>query len=131
MEETKKRAREQGYVTTLFGRRIHVPGIADKNPARRNFSERAAINAPIQGTAADVIKRAMIRMPQALAGAGVKARMLLQVHDELLFEVPEDEVEVTSEVVREVMEGACRPVLELSIPLIADAGVGDNWAEAH
>jgi DNA polymerase-1 len=131
MEETKKRAREQGYVTTLFGRRIHVPGIADKNPARRNFSERAAINAPIQGTAADVIKRAMIRMPQALAGAGVKARMLLQVHDELLFEVPEDEVEVTSEVVREVMEGACRPVIELSIPLIADAGVGDNWAEAH
>jgi DNA polymerase-1 len=131
MEETKKRAREQGYVTTLFGRRIHVPGIADKNPARRNFSERAAINAPIQGTAADVIKRAMIRMPRALAGAGVKARMLLQVHDELLFEVPEDEVEVTSEVVREVMEGACRPVLELSIPLIADAGVGDNWAEAH
>ena len=131
MEETKKRAREQGYVTTLFGRRIHVPGIADKNPARRNFSERAAINAPIQGTAADVIKRAMIRMPRALAGAGVKARMLLQVHDELLFEVPEDEVEVTSEVVREVMEGACRPVIELSIPLIADAGVGDNWAEAH
>jgi DNA polymerase-1 len=131
MAETKKRAREQGYVTTLFGRRIHVPGIADKNPARRNFSERAAINAPIQGTAADVIKRAMIRMPQALARAGVKARMLLQVHDELLFEVPEDEVEVTSEVVREVMEGACRPVIELSIPLIADAGVGDNWAEAH
>ena len=131
MEETKKRAREQGYVTTLFGRRIHVPGIADKNPARRNFSERAAINAPIQGTAADVIKRAMIRMPRALAGAGVKARMLLQVHDELLFEVPEDEVEVTSEVVREVMEGACRPVLNLSIPLIADVGVGDNWAEAH
>ena len=131
MEETKQRAREQGYVTTLFGRRIHVPGIADKNPARRNFSERAAINAPIQGAAADVIKRAMIRMPRALAGAGVKARMLLQVHDELLFEVPEDEVEVTSEVVREVMEGACRPVLELSAPLIADAGVGDNWAEAH
>jgi DNA polymerase-1 len=131
MAATRAQARERGFVTTLFGRRIYVPGIADKNPARRNFSERAAINAPIQGTAADVIKRAMIRVPPALVEAGLKARMLLQVHDELVFEVPEAEVEQTSGLVRQVMENACQPVLELSVPLIADAGIGDNWAEAH
>jgi len=131
MAAMKKRAKEQGYVTTLFGRRIHVPGIADKNPARRNFSERAAINAPIQGTAADIIKRAMIRVPKALTAAGLSGTMLLQVHDELLFEVPADEVEATSDLVREVMAEACSPVLQLSVPLTADAGVGDNWAEAH
>ena len=131
MEATKKQAREQGYVTTLFGRRIHVSGIADKNPARRNFSERAAINAPIQGTAADIIKRAMVRVPRALTDAGLTGTMLLQVHDELLFEVPEAEVEATSALVRKVMSDACHPVIQLSIPLTADAGVGDNWAEAH
>ncbi len=131
MARTRAEARERGFVTTLFGRRIHVPGIADKNPARRNFSERAAINAPIQGTAADIIKRAMIRIPPALAEAGLAARMLLQVHDELVFEVPEGEIEETSALVRGVMESACRPALELSVPLTADAGVGDNWAEAH
>jgi DNA polymerase-1 len=108
-----------------------VPGIRDKNPARRNFSERAAINAPIQGSAADVIKRAMIRVPGALAGAKLKARMLLQVHDELMFEVPEAEVEATIALVKQVMEGACLPVLELSVPLVVDAGVANNWAEAH
>jgi DNA polymerase-1 len=131
MARTRAEARERGFVTTLFGRRIHVPGIADKNPARRNFSERAAINAPIQGTAADIIKRAMIRVPPALAEAGLAARMLLQVHDELVFEVPKAEVEATAELVRDVMENACLPALELSVPLTADAGVGDNWAEAH
>ncbi len=131
MDRTKEECREQGFVTTLFGRKIHVPGIGDKNPARRNFSERAAINAPIQGSAADVIKRAMIRVPGALAGAKLKARMLLQVHDELMFEVPEAEVEATIALVKEVMEGACLPVLELSVPLVVDAGVADNWAEAH
>jgi DNA polymerase-1 len=131
MARTRAEARERGFVTTLFGRRIHVPGIVDKNPARRNFSERAAINAPIQGTAADIIKRAMIRVPPALAEAGLAARMLLQVHDELVFEVPKAEVEATAELVRDVMENACLPALELSVPLTADAGVGDNWAEAH
>ncbi|MDX1400614.1 MAG: DNA polymerase I [Kiloniellales bacterium] len=131
MERTKKEARERGFVRTLFGRKIHVSGIADKNPARRNFSERAAINAPIQGTAADIIKRAMVRIPAALGEAGLKAKMLLQVHDELLFEVPEDELDKTSGLVRGVMEGAAEPVLKLSIPLTADAGIGDNWAEAH
>jgi len=131
MERTKKFAREHGYVLTSFGRRCHMPGILDKNPARRSFMERAAINAPLQGTAADIIKRAMIRVPPALAKAKLKARMLLQVHDELLFEVPEAEVEATAALVKKVMEGATLPALELSVPLIADTGVGDNWADAH
>ena len=131
MERTKAFCREQGFVTTLFGRKIHMPGIKDKNPARRSFSERAAINAPIQGSAADIIKRAMIRIQPALDRHGLGARMLLQVHDELLFEVPDGEIEETSAVVRQVMEQACDPVLELSIPLVADAGVADTWAEAH
>ena len=131
MAKTKAACKESGFVTTLFGRKIHMPGIKDKNPARRAFSERAAINAPIQGTAADIIKRAMIRVPRALEKHKLAAKMLLQVHDELLFEVPEGEVEETSAVVREVMEQACHPVLELSVPLVADAGVADNWAEAH
>ena len=131
MNRTKESARRSGYVTTLFGRRCHVPGIADKNPARRSFMERAAINAPIQGTAADIIKRAMIRIPAALTSAKLQARMLLQVHDELVFEVPIAEVEATGQVVRKVMEGAALPALELSVPLVADIGVGDNWAQAH
>lgn len=131
MERAKEECKKHGFVTTLFGRKIHIPAIGEKNPARRNFGERAAINAPIQGTAADVIKRAMIRVPRALTTAGLDAKMLLQVHDELLFEVPEAQIEETTAVVREVMENACDPVLKLSVPLVADAGVGDNWAEAH
>jgi DNA polymerase-1 len=131
MERTKKTARERGYVTTLFGRRCHVPGINDRNPARRSFMERAAINAPLQGTAADIIKRAMIRVPPALRQAGLKARMLLQVHDELLFEVPDAEIAETAELVREVMERAPLPVVRLSVPLVAEAGWAQNWAEAH
>jgi len=131
MDRTKEQARAQGYVTTIFGRRCHVPGINDKNPARRSFMERAAINAPIQGSAADIIKRAMIRIDPALAEAKLAARMLLQVHDELLFEVPMAEVEATSALVKKVMEGAAGPALDLSVPLVADVGVGDNWAEAH
>jgi DNA polymerase-1 len=131
MEKTKAFCREHGFVDTLFGRKIHMPGIKDKNPARRNFAERAAINAPIQGSAADIIKRAMIRVPPALEKAKLKARMLLQVHDELLFEVPKAEIDKTAEVVKAVMENACAPVLELSVPLVADIGTGPNWAEAH
>ncbi|MDF2763929.1 MAG: polymerase, partial [Rhodospirillales bacterium] len=131
MDREKKIAREKGYVTTLFGRRVHVPGINDRNPARRSFMERAAINAPLQGTAADIIKRAMIRVPPALRDAGLKARMLLQVHDELLFEVPEAEVVQTAELVREVMERAPLPAVRLGVPLVAEAGWGRNWAEAH
>ena len=131
MERTKAACRETGFVETLFGRKVHMPGINDKNPARRGFSERAAINAPIQGSAADIIKRAMIRVPPALAKARLCARMLLQVHDELLFEVPEAELDATAEVVRHVMENACAPALELTVPLVADIGTGPNWAEAH
>ncbi|MDY0881497.1 DNA polymerase I [Dongia soli] len=131
MERTKDFARKHGYVTTLFGRRCYMPGIADKNPARRAFMERAAINAPLQGTAADIIKRAMARLPDALDRAGLKARMLLQVHDELLFEVPEAEVEATAALVKQVMEDAPKPAREISVPLIAETGVGNNWAEAH
>ena len=131
MERMKKFAREKGYVETLFGRRCHVPGINDKNPARRSFMERAAINAPLQGTAADIIKRAMIRVPGALQTAGLKGRMLLQVHDELLFEVPKAEVEATGKVVKKVMEEAPLPARQISVPLIAEVGVGPNWAEAH
>ena len=130
MEATKEQARAQGYVETLFGRRIHTPEINQKGPGR-GFSERAAINAPIQGTAADVIRRAMIRIPDAMAGAGLSGRMLLQVHDELLFEVPEAEAEATAATVRAVMEGALHPAVHLDVPLVVDAGQGASWAEAH
>jgi DNA polymerase-1 len=131
MDAMKTQAREHGYVETLFGRRIHIPEIKSKQPGRRSFSERAAINAPIQGSAADIIKRAMIRLPRALARAGLSGRMLLQVHDELLFEVPDAEVEATSRLVREVMEQAAEPVVQLAVPLVAEAGTGRSWAEAH
>ena len=131
MDTTKAFCRENGYVETLFGRRVHFAEVNSKNQAQRSFVERAAINAPIQGTAADVIRRAMIRMPSALETAKLKAKMLLQVHDELIFEVPVKEVKKTCEVVRAVMEDACAPALELSVPLIVDAGDGDTWAAAH
>ena len=131
MERTRAAAHQQGYVTTLFGRRCHLPGIKDKNPARRNFMERAAINAPIQGTAADIIKRAMIRIPPALAAKKLGAKLLLQVHDELLFEVPVKEADRTAALVKSVMEGAADPVVHLDVPLVADVGMADNWADAH
>ena len=127
METTKAFARANGYVTTAFGRRCHTPAIADKNPARRNFSERAAINAPLQGAAADIIKRAMIRLPDALGDAGLGARMLLQVHDELLFEVPDGELDETAALVARTMETAAH----LSVPLTVETGRGRSWAEAH
>jgi DNA polymerase-1 len=133
MERTKQFCRQYGYVQTLFGRRCHVPGIHDKNPARRNFSERAAINAPLQGTAADILKRAMIRVPAALAQHGLlsQAKMLLTVHDELLFEVEEAAVAQTTAVIKQVMEAATLPALQLSIPLTVEAGHGPSWDEAH
>ncbi|SLN18768.1 DNA polymerase I [Oceanibacterium hippocampi] len=131
MDRTKEFCHHHGYVETVFGRRCHIGGINDRNPARRGFSERAAINAPIQGSAADIIKRAMIRMPEALAAAGLKARMLLQVHDELIFEAPEAEAEATAALVTSVMEKAALPARALSVPLTVDAGIGDNWGEAH
>jgi DNA polymerase-1 len=131
MDETKAFCREHGYVQTIFGRKCHLPGIKDSNPARRAFSERAAINAPLQGAAADIIKRAMIRLPGRLAAERLSARMLLQVHDELVFEVPEDEVERTIPVLKDVMEGACVPVVELSVPLVVEVGQARSWDEAH
>ena len=127
MERTKTEARAQGFVTTPFGRKCHVRGINEKNPARRNFAERAAINAPLQGGAADIIKRAMVRLPGALQAAGLEARMLLQVHDELIFEVPKAETEDTRVLVKGVMEAAAH----LRVPLVVDTGLGDNWDEAH
>jgi DNA polymerase-1 len=131
MEGTKAEARRQGYVKTLFGRKVHYPGINTKNPSLRGNFERAAINAPIQGSAADIIRRAMIRMVPALLEAGLSARMLLQVHDELVFEAPEEEVEKTMEVAQAVMEQAPEPVLKLKVPLKVDARAGDNWEAAH
>ncbi len=131
MERTKELARKQGYVTTLFGRRIHVPGISAKNPAQRSFAERAAINAPIQGAAADIIKRAMVKIPAALERAGLRAKMLLQVHDELLFEAPPAEREALIATVKPIMENAARPVVDLSVPLVVEVGHGASWAEAH
>ena len=128
MDNTVEFAKEHGYVQTLFGRRIHTSEISAKGP-KAGFAKRAAINAPIQGTAADVIRRAMIRMPDAIAH--LPARMLLQVHDELLFEVPEAAVEETIETARHVMETAADPAVHLDVKLVVDAGRGANWAEAH
>ncbi|MBK8174736.1 MAG: DNA polymerase I [Rhodospirillales bacterium] len=127
MQQAKEQARQQGFVVTPFGRRCWVRGINEKNSAMRSFAERAAINAPIQGGAADIIKRAMIRVSPALAQRHLGARMLLQVHDELLFEVPVAEVDETTAVVSAVMQGVAR----LRVPLIVDVGTGANWDEAH
>lgn len=131
MEQTKAAVREKGYVTTVFGRKCHYPRVTAPNPSERAFNERAAINAPIQGSAADIIRRAMIRMDAALEKAGLSALMLLQVHDELVFEVPDSEVEATIEVVRRVMADAPHPFLQLSVPLQVDAKAAQNWDEAH
>lgn len=131
METTKQFARDHGYIETMFGRRCHLPNIRARNFSARAGSERAAINAPLQGAAADIIKRAMVRMPDALRGAGLQAEMLLQVHDELVFEVPEAEVEATSAVVKRTMETAPLPACAMSVPLVVDVGVGVNWEAAH
>jgi DNA polymerase-1 len=131
MDATKKLCREQGYVTTLFGRKCHYPRITASNASERAFNERAAINAPIQGAAADIIRRAMVRMDAALDQAKLRAQMLLQVHDELVFEAPDAEVAATIELVREVMEKAALPAVHLSVPLQVDARAADNWDEAH
>ena len=131
MDATKKTAREQGYVETIFGRRCHFPRINSPNPSERAFLERAAINAPIQGAAADIIRRAMIRMDDALAHAKLGARMLLQVHDELIFETADAEVDATMTVVRKVMERAPEPAVQLTVPLQVDARAAQNWEEAH
>jgi DNA polymerase-1 len=118
--------RERGYVETIFGRRRYIPEIRDRNFNTRAFGERQAQNAPLQGSAADLIKIAMTRLHRALAGAGLRGRLLLQVHDELVLEAPLSEVEPVSALVREHMEGAA----QLSVPLVVGVGVGDNWLDA-
>jgi DNA polymerase-1 len=131
MEATKAQCRRDGYVTTVFGRKAHYPEIQSKNAAMRAFNERAAINAPIQGSAADIIRRAMVRIEPALAKARLSAAMLLQVHDELIFEVPDTEVDATIPIVRSVMEEAALPAVNLKVPLRVDARAATNWDEAH
>ena len=131
MEATKKIARVNGYVTTLFGRKCHYPRINASNPSERAFNERAAINAPLQGTAADIIRRAMVRMDDALTKAGLSAQMLLTVHDELVFEAPDEEIEATLPIVAKVMVDAPEPAVQLHVPLRVDARAAQNWEEAH
>ncbi len=131
MEDTKQFARTHGFVETLFGRRIHIREINSKIPGFRGGAERAAINAPIQGAAADIIRRAMVRLPGALADKKLSAKMLLQVHDELIFEAPDKEVEATRKLVATVMEKAALPAVEISVPLVVEARAADNWDAAH
>jgi DNA polymerase-1 len=131
MDASKEFCRAHGYVLTLFGRKCHYPDIRASNPSLRAFNERAAINARLQGSAADIIRRAMIRIEPALDQAKLRAQMLLQVHDELVFEVPEDEVNDTIPIVKSVMEGAPHPAIALNVPLAVEARAADNWDEAH
>ena len=127
MEETKQLARDQGYVETVFGRRLYLPEINAKNAMRRQYAERTAINAPMQGTAADIIKRAMIDVHRWLIEDGDKTRMIMQVHDELVFEVAEDDIDRNRQHIGDLMTSAAN----LSIKLEVDTGVGINWHEAH
>src|SRR4029079_10785469 len=131
MDETRDYCREHGYVLTLFGRKAHYPEIKSSNPSIRAFNERAAINARLQGSAADIIRRAMMRMEPALSKAKLNAKMLLQVHDELIFEVPEGEVDKTLPIIKGVMQSAPDPAVALHVPLQVDARAADNWEEAH
>ncbi|WP_100960790.1 DNA polymerase I [Bosea sp. FBZP-16] len=131
MDQARTTVRAKGAVETIFGRVCHFPAVASKNPSERAFVERQAINAPIQGSASDIIRRAMIRMEDALAAARLDARMLLQVHDELVFEVPEGQVEAALPVIRKVMVEAPQPAVALKVPLVVDARAADNWDEAH
>ncbi|MCK4945328.1 MAG: DNA polymerase I, partial [Alphaproteobacteria bacterium] len=128
MDDAKEYAKKHGYIKTFYGRKCFVRGINDKNGAIRSFAERQAINAPLQGTAADIMKRAMVAIKPALIEARLGAKMLLQVHDELLFEVPFAEKDETEALVKKIMESAGAGI---GVPLAVEAGWGDNWAEAH
>ncbi len=130
MDQTINKAKEKGYVQTLFGRKIHTPNINSKGPAA-GFAKRSAINAPIQGTAADIIKLAMIKIPQLISDNNLSSKMILQVHDELLFEAPEEEIEILKNKVISLMEHAYHPFLTLDVPLKVESGVGENWNSAH
>jgi len=131
MDAMKLQARDKGYVTTIFGRKMHFPRINSSNPSERAFNERAAINAPLQGSAADIIRRAMARMDAALSRAKLNALMLLQVHDELIFEAPDDEIEATKALVTKVMVEAHLPAVNMAAPLKVDVRAANNWDEAH
>ena len=131
MDRMKQEVRATGFVTTVFGRRVNIPAVKSKSVAERAFGDRAAINAPIQGAAADVIRRAMARMPAALKAEGLRAKMLLQVHDELVFEAPQDEAEAVIGVAKQVMERAPEPAVALSVPLEVEARAAANWDDAH
>lgn len=131
MDRTKQAARSQGFVHTIFGRKVNIPAVKSKSQAERAFGDRAAINAPIQGSAADVMRRAMIRMPGALKAEGLTARMLLQVHDELVFEAPEAEAEAVIRIAKAVMEKAAEPAVAISVPLVVEARAAPNWDDAH
>ncbi|RYF03487.1 MAG: DNA polymerase I, partial [Oxalobacteraceae bacterium] len=131
IDTTKRSCRDKGYVTTLFGRVCHYPQIRSNNPSERASVERQAINAPIQGTAADIIRRAMTRMEAALAAERLNVRMLLQVHDELVFETNEAEVDRAIPVIKRIMEEAPAPALTLHVPLVVEARAAGNWEEAH
>jgi DNA polymerase I len=127
MQNAKDEAKKFGYVKTYHGRKCYIDGAQDKNPARRGYAERQAINAPLQGTAADIMKIAMVRIPPALAKEKLNAKILLQVHDELVLEVPESEIEKTTQLVRDIMES----VADIGVPLEAEAGHGPSWGKAH
>ncbi len=131
MDRMQQQVRSTGFVTTIFGRKVHIPAAKGRSPAERAFADRAAINAPIQGAAADVMRRAMIRMPEALRAEGLTARMLLQVHDELVFEAPEAEAEAVIAVAKRIMEHAAEPALSISVPLVVEARAAANWDDAH
>jgi DNA polymerase-1 len=131
MDAQKVKVKADGFVTTIFGRKIQFPNANSGNPSERSFVERASINAPIQGSAADIIRRAMIRMEPELKKARIDADMLLQVHDELIFEVPEGTEEVAIPVIKRVMENAAEPAVRLTVPIQVDAHAAKNWDEAH
>jgi len=127
MDNTREQAREQGYVETLFGRRLYLPEIRTRNAARRQHAERTAINAPMQGSAADIIKRAMIQIAEWLPDSGFDARLVMQVHDELVLEIKTEQAETFSAELTRRMQAAA----ELKVPLLVEAGIGNNWDEAH
>ena len=131
METTKEFAKDNGFVKTLFGRKCIIDSSANRGPGGKAFMERAAINAPIQGTAADIIKRAMIKIPQVLKKENLSSKMIMQVHDELIFETKDNEIDETIEIVRNEMSQAHKPVVNLSVDLEVEAASGKNWDQAH
>jgi DNA polymerase-1 len=131
MEDTQNFARKNGYVETVFGRRCYIPSINDKNPMRRAGAERQAINAPLQGAAADIIKRSMKNIPNILKAKNIDARLILQVHDELIFECSSKEVDILIPLIKAIMVDAPNPAFNMTVPLEVEAGIGNNWDEAH